>query len=126
MTLTTWTNKQIWRVTQTYVVLRPFFNVVQLILWGVIAIGVNEWFSLTWENFAIIMVLAFLTFNLVGYILDRKGFFLEHKVREFKITSPILWISQMRYNAALLATFIRLSDEELEEIIATSTKDLEL
>ena len=126
MTLTTWTNKQIWRVTQTYVVLRPFFNMVQLILWGVIAIGVNEWFALTWETFTIIIVLAFLTFNLAGYILDRKGFFLEHKVREFKILSPVLWVSQMRHNAALLAKSIRLTDEELDEVIATTTKELEL
>ncbi len=126
MTLTTWANKQIWRVTQTYIVFRPFFNVIQLILWIVIAIGVSDWFSLTWDTFTIIILSALLALNLVGYILDKKKFFLEHKLREFKILYPTLYVSQKRYDAALLATFIRLSDEELEEIIAATTKELGL
>ena len=48
-----WVNKQLWRVKQTYAVFQPMLSIIQLLLWAVIAIGISEWFTLTWETFTL-------------------------------------------------------------------------
>lgn len=124
MTVNSWVNKQLWRVKQTYIVFQPMANIVQLLLWGIIAIGVNEWFSLTWELFAVIVLGTLLVLNLVGYGFDKKGFFLEHTSRQFKIALPKLWSSQMQTLAVFIAQSMRMDDDDLERTIAELFKEL--
>lgn len=121
-----WTNKQIWRITQTYRVLQPMIAIVQVILWVVIAVGINEWFALTLETFAILILTTLVVFNIAGYVFDKSGFFLDHKMKEFKISHPELWIGQVRMQAALLARFMTMTPTEVEEIIKEESKRLGL
>lgn len=126
MSVNKWVNKQLWRVKQTYLVFQPMVNIVQLLLWLVIAIGVNEWFTLSWEIFVFIILGTLLSLNLVGYGFDKRGFFLEHEIRRFKIAYPEVWNSQTRYQAALIAKNMRLTDDAIDKMIEIHAKELGL
>lgn len=101
-------------------------NIVQLLLYFIIAVGVNNWFDLTWEVFAFAVLGTLLALNAIGYVFDKKGFFVEHAERQFKIALPPLWFKQMRTWSALFAQATRMDDDELEETIVRLSKELGL
>lgn len=117
-------NKQMWRIKQTFLVFQPFIIVIQLLLWVVITIGITEWFELTFDAFMWIIFLTFIGMNLIGYVLDKRRFFIEHKTEEFAIAYPEMWTSQVRIDSAMLAKYIRLPDEELNKILVDNMRRL--
>lgn len=117
MDINKWTNKQIWRITKLYQIFQPMINIVQLLLWGVIAIGVNAWFELSFEVFIIITVTIMVALNIIGWVADVKGFIKEHKVREFIIQFPELYKNQAVLGSALIAKFMKMPMSEIDKAI---------
>lgn len=95
-----WINKQLWRVTQTYRLLAPFIDITKIIMWGVITVGITQWFIVTLDAAAAIVLSAFCSLLLLGYILDKTGFLQEAGSRAFKISNTLLYMHQLNMGAA--------------------------
>ena len=117
-------NKQLWRIKQTFQVFRAFFDLTQILLLVVMSIGISAWFSLSFEMFVGIVIISFVVLNIVGYVLDVRGFFLVHKIQEFAIAYPEMWVPQVKINAALITKYMKLPIDELDDIIKENMRKL--
>lgn len=116
-----WINKQLWRVTQTYRLLAPFIDITKIVLWGIITIGITQWFVVSFEMAVVIVLIAFCSLLLFGYVFDKTGFFREAGSRAFKILNTDLYMHQVNLSATTaalrLAQCMALDTTALESII---------
>lgn len=124
--LNSWGNKQLWRIKATWDLLRPIVGIVQLLLYFLIAVGVNNWFVLDEQSFLMITLVTLIGLNLLGYVLDKGDVLQEHKRREFEIQQPKLYKPQISYGQGMVAYFMRLPQEDLEGIISQAAQELGL
>jgi hypothetical protein len=95
-----WINKQIWRVAQTHRLFSPFFDIVKLIFWGIMTVGITQWFIITINMAVGIIFCVFSLLLITGYILDKTGFLQESGSRAFKISHTELYMHQLDITAA--------------------------
>lgn len=136
-----WANKQIWRVTQTYRLLAPFIDITKMGMWGVMMVGVTQWFIITIDMAVGIVFCAFSSLLFIGYILDKTGFLRESGSRAFKISSTELYMHQLDIGAAkgsipILCGFVDIlfmlrpelsgthDIDEMKETITTNSRDI--
>lgn len=112
MDINKWGNKQLWRVKMTWQVFQFISPVAQVVLLFAIAINMDST-----SDIFILGFLGVLGLNIVGYILDKTGVFIEHRRRGFEIYEKMIQGANAQYLAAWFAKLQDMSAEEREEVL---------
>lgn len=94
-------------VWQIFAFLAPVMQVVLLF-----AIAAN---MTNMSDVFILGCLGVVALNVLGYVMDKFGFFIEHRRRGFEIYEKQIQMAQLQYQSAWVSKFLRMTEEEVDE-----------
>lgn len=91
----------------------------------------------TLSNLSVALVIGFFLFGVLGlvgffvilglgYVLHKTGFFMETVTETFDQQQKILYHKQVKLNAAVIATCLQMSEEELKQFLKEAMEGLRL
>lgn len=101
MTKKKFMNKQQWRLEQGFLSHKIPVQIVQLLLYGIIAVGVTDFIELSWDLIVFMLAVSSCYFWIVGYVGDKTGYWLEYESRRIKMISTESIIHQLSLSAVL-------------------------
>lgn len=105
-------NKQHWRLEQGFLSHKIPVQIVQLLLYFIIAVGVTDFVTLSWELIGVLLVVSACYFWTVGYVGDKTGYWLEYENRRVKMITTESLIHQYSLSAAKVGMVIGIMFEK--------------
>lgn len=105
-----------WRIAQTYIQITPIVGILNTFLYFLIFLGVND-IALSVIGTLGIFTIILLVFAIVGYVLDKIGYFRKDIAKTFNSATLDAYLIQAEWNALNIALYSKMSKEELEDMI---------
>lgn len=108
--------RQRWRIAQTYTIITPLIGILNTSLYFLIALGVFD-VDLSYLGVFIGFSIILLMFLIVGYILDKLGYFKKDLQKSFSSQIKDVYLIQADWNALLTAHYMKKNTDELENLV---------